>query len=152
MKKPTIDGDKQPAVTATAPVAHQKPIAGMVPPAHLSGEALDEWARVVAILFERGVLDKLDASALADFAECYGRLRECEAEISARGVLVGGRDGNLVRNPAIMAAKGYRDAMLRWSKLFGVTIGARKQVAIPGERAKEPNRFQDLAAQIRRVK
>jgi P27 family predicted phage terminase small subunit len=145
------NGPKQPVVTIASPQAHDGAIDDQNPPESLSDAAKAEWMRVSQILHERNVFDQLDVTSLADYCLCFDRLRQCEQEITDRGVLVAGRDGNLVKNPALAAAKSYRDALQKWVKAFGMSIGARKQVSMPGPGKPErvPNRFQQFRAEGR---
>jgi P27 family predicted phage terminase small subunit len=108
------------------------------PPEELTDAEFTEWSRVTDILRRRKLLDALDQAALHDYIVCWGRLRECEADIKARGVLVQG-DRGLVKNPSIQIARTYRDAMLAWSKEFGLTVGSRTRLAIPPDTPKGAN-------------
>ncbi len=104
----------------------------------LSPEAQREWKRVADLLEERSALDKLDKTALDDYARCWQRLRECEADIAARGVLVRG-DRGLVKNPACQLARVYRDQLIAWSKELGLTPTARARLGIKAPRKHDPN-------------
>jgi P27 family predicted phage terminase small subunit len=102
-------------------------------PKGLTAAARREWQRVAGLLRARGVLDALDETALGDYAVCWARLRECEADIESRGVLVPG-DRGLVKNPACQLARQYRDALVRWCAEFGLTPQARERVRMPEPR------------------
>jgi P27 family predicted phage terminase small subunit len=108
----------------------------------LSDEAREEFDRVVSLLRERGVLDQLDSAAIADYAVCFDRLLECEREISARGILVEGRGGGTVRNPAITVAKAYRQSLVKYASEFGLTVGARSRLSMPAPDNRKQNPFE----------
>lgn len=97
-------------------------------PRGLPAEGRREWLRVVPILVERGVLSDADLAGLEDYCLCVGRLHECESSISEKGVLIDGK-----RNPAILAARQYRDNVMRWSELYGLTPVTRGRVTQPAE-------------------
>jgi P27 family predicted phage terminase small subunit len=108
-------------------------------PGDLSPDARKEWRRVTGLLRQRGVLDALDETALGDYITCWTRLRECEADIAARGVLVQGERG-MVKNPACQLARQYRDSLVTWCREFGLTPQARERVRMP-EVKSEDNPF-----------
>lgn len=107
----------------------------------LSKEAEAEWRRITGLLRKRRVLDALDQAALRDYVVCWQRLRECEDMVARDGVLIEGARG-LVKNPACQLARNYRDALLAWSKEFGLTVSSRQRLALPEER--RPNKFDGL--------
>ena len=83
------------------------------------------WRKLVPVLAEAGLYTEADQAAARDLVTCLGRLEECEREISEHGILVEGARGGLVRNPAMIAANGYRQAAYRWAAKFGLTPGDR---------------------------
>lgn len=100
------------------------------PPAYLPEEALQEWQRVVGLLMDRGDLSALDQAGLADYCICTVRLKECEADISARGVLIPGQRGQ-VKNPSLQIARQYRAALQKWADMFGLTPSSRSRLTVP---------------------
>jgi len=107
-------------------------------PPELSPEAEQEWRRVTGLLRERTALDALDETALIDYLTCWIRLRECEADVAARGVLVEGGGGRgKVKNPACQLARQYRDHLIAWCKEFGFTPSSRSRIELPPP--EEPN-------------
>ena len=101
-------------------------------PAGFSPEAEQEWRRVTDLLRERAVLDALDETALIDYVSCWVRLRECEADVAARGVLVEGGGGRgKVKNPACQLARQYRDHLIMWCREFGFTPSSRTRIEMP---------------------
>lgn len=105
-------------------------------PKGLSKVARAEWARITGLLRERGILDALDQTALGDYITCWERLRECEADINARGVLVDGDRGK-VKNPAVQIARTYRNALMLWCKEYGLTYGSRIRSEMPAPTNKQ---------------
>src|SRR5437763_1819200 len=98
-------------------------------PKGLDADGRREWRRIIRLLRLRDVLDALDQVGLADYLVCWRRLRECEADIATRGVLVDGDRGR-VKNPAVQLARTYRDALLKWSREFGFTVASRTRLAM----------------------
>ena len=68
------------------------------PPADLSGDARDEWARVAPELYRVGLLTSLDRSALAAYCQLYARWREAERGIAEGGLLSTTTRNNLIQN------------------------------------------------------
>src|SRR5262249_42293350 len=119
------------------------------PPEAMTDEAQHEWSRIVALLRERNTLDALDQEALRDYLLCWQRLRECEAEITANGVLVSGGGGRgVVKNPACQLARQYRDALVAWSRELGLTLASRTRLAVPGPKTEKKNAFADLGEYV----
>jgi P27 family predicted phage terminase small subunit len=132
-------------VSGAHPVTNSAPCA----PEGLSIEALVEWDRVTGLLRDRGALDGLDQAALHDYITCWRRLKECEAEIQTHGLMVEGRAGERIKNPAATLARSYRGALLAWCKEFGFTFSSRTRIGMPITETKEPSRFQQMANEIR---
>lgn len=105
-------------------------------PKNLPPDAKKEWRRIVNLLRMRGVLDALDEASLHDYLVCWSRLRECEADIAERGVLIPGDRGK-VKNPSVQLARQYRDAFVAWCREFGFTVAARTRLSIGN--AKDPS-------------
>lgn len=82
------------------------------------------------LLSDRGDLSELDQAGLADYCLCRIRLEQCEADITQRGILVGGQRG-LVKNPSLQLARQYRSAMAKWVELFGLAPLSRQRISVP---------------------
>jgi P27 family predicted phage terminase small subunit len=107
-------------------------------PNALAADAKQEWERVTDLLRERTMLDALDETALTDYITCWQRLRECEADIAARGVLIEGGGGRgAVKNPACQLSRQYRDHLISWCKEFGFTPNSRTRMAMPAPVAQD---------------
>jgi P27 family predicted phage terminase small subunit len=100
-------------------------------PSGLSPTGRREWSRVIALLRERGMLDDLDATLLADYAICFERLQAAEKEVTDKGLLVEGQRGCLVKNPALGVARQYRDSLIRISAQLGLTPSSRARLDAP---------------------
>ena len=101
-------------------------------PRDLPPAARLEWRRVVPILTTFKILSPVDRRALADYCLCAARLDECEADISARGLLIDGERGK-VKNPAAQLARQYRTELRQWCKSFGLTPDSRGRMNLPTE-------------------
>jgi len=108
-------------------------------PAGLTDDGKREWYRVTRLLRDQGTLHQLDRTAISDYLNCWERLRECEAELTDKGLLIDGREGTIVRNPAAMLARQYRLALIAWSEKLGLTpmsrlrLGAAAPAPAPAE-------------------
>ena len=123
-------------------------------PEGLNEAALAEWLRVTGLLRDRGALDGLDQAALHDYITCWSRLKECEDEIEANGLMVEGRAGERVKNPAATLARNYRTSLLAWCKEFGLTFSSRTRIGMPNREEEKLNPFAELARSsgLRRMK
>jgi len=106
-------------------------------PRGLDVDARREWRRITGLLRDRDVLDALDETPLSDYIVCWQRLRECEADIGARGVLIAGERGP-VKNPACQLARQYRDHLIAWCKEFGCTPTSRTRMNMPAPSGGNP--------------
>jgi P27 family predicted phage terminase small subunit len=110
----------------------KRPLTNAPKPAPIS-PACPKWLPTAAkkiykelspILQRLGLLTEVDGTAFADFCLCLARLREAEADIQERGLLVPG-DRGLVKNPCCQLARDYRTAAQKWAKRFGLDPASR---------------------------
>lgn len=105
-------------------------------PAGLPRDVQKLWKEISPMLEELEILSSVDAAALADFCVCLARLRQCEEDISARGILVDGERGK-VKNPSCQLARQYRTAVLAWAAQFCMTPVARARMNVKQEKREE---------------
>lgn len=103
------------------------------PPAWLSGEALAEWGRIVPELAAIGLLSVVDRAALVAYCESWATFVSATEDINARGTLVEGRDGNIVKNPAVPMQRDALQQIKQWVAEFGLTPSARARMQLPSE-------------------
>lgn len=117
------------------------------PPAHLSPEAIEEWQRVSAELFNVGLLSVIDRSALAAYCQVYGRWVQAERGLAAlakldpvyAGLLHVAGNGALTQHPLVGTANKAAADMVRYAGEFGMTPSARSRItAAPPEGEKDP--------------
>jgi len=117
-------------------------------PAHLTGEALAEWNRIVPQLQACGILTTIDGSALAAYCQVYGRWVEAEEAAKARtnkdgkitgGLVVQTTKGTPMQNPYVLIARQCIDQMRQYLIEFGMTPSSRMRVSARGEgKAQDP--------------
>lgn len=113
--------------------AKERPATGPRMPADLPEGAQRIWRSLVPHI-RRGTmgLTASDGPMLADLCLCLHRLSECEAAISRDGIIVAGR-----RNPALLAAQPYRQAVANLSARFGLTPADRARITAPQSEVEE---------------
>jgi len=107
------------------------------PPVHLTADAVEEWNRVAADLFNLGILSEIDRAALAAYAQSYGRWVQAEraiAKMAEKDQLTGGlmiktSNGNAIQNPLVGTANKAAADMMRYAAEFGMTPSARSRIA-----------------------
>ena len=107
------------------------------PPVHLTTDAVEEWNRVATDLYNLGVLSEIDRSALAAYAQAYGRWVQAEraiAKMAEKDQLTGGpmiktSNGNASQNPLVGTATKAAADMMRYAAEFGMTPSARSRIA-----------------------
>lgn len=107
------------------------------PPADLKGEAFAEWSRIVPELNKIGILAVVDRAYLVGYCESWASFCEAREELNLNGVLITGRDGGLVRNPAAIVMKDSLDMMLKYGAKFGLSPGDRARLGRVPEKGEE---------------
>jgi P27 family predicted phage terminase small subunit len=99
-------------------------------PAHLEGEARQEWDRMSAELFRLGLLTALDRAALSAYCLAWGRWVEAEGVVKRTGeVLKSKETGNMYRNPYLDVANRAMKQMKEFLTEFGMTPSSRSRVS-----------------------
>lgn len=133
-KKPealkNLEGDRSKEGEVSTP----KPKQGAPTPPHwLKAESLAEWGRIVPELEAIGLLSVVDRSALTAYVTSWATFAECAQDIEARGVMVPGRDGDLVKNPSVAMQRDALQQIKVWVTEFGLTPSARAKMTLPSE-------------------
>ena len=95
----------------------------VVPPApeHVTGRAAEEWARVAAVLVERGDLDAAVLGTLEAYCLNYQRWREAEDHVAEHGIQVSApRTGLPIDNPYLAVSNRAAALMLKMAKALRV--------------------------------
>lgn len=103
------------------------------PPNWLKSEALAEWGRVVPELESIGLLSVVDRAALTAYVTSWATFAECAKDIDDRGVMVEGRDGNLVKNPSVAMQRDALAQIKTWCAEFGLSPGSRARMQLPSD-------------------
>lgn len=82
------------------------------------------WRRVVPVLDAQGILSTLDLELLTDLPVTVARLLQAERDVSLNGLYSDGERGK-VRNPAVLAAKQYREQLRFLCGQLGLSPVAR---------------------------
>lgn len=82
------------------------------------------WAEVVPVLDRQGLLASVDTTVLVDLCVCVARIRQCERNISSRGLWVHSERG-AVKNPAATIVNGYRTQLRAYVAELGLSPSAR---------------------------
>lgn len=127
-----LEGDRSKGKSAYGDTP--KPKRGAPTPPHwLTSEALAEWGRIVPELETIGLLSVVDRAALTAYVTSWATFAECAQDIDSRGVMVEGRDGNLVKNPSVSMQRDALAQIKAWCTEFGLTPSARARMQLPSE-------------------
>lgn len=111
-----------------------KPKEGAPTPPHwLKAESLAEWGRIVPELESIGLLSVVDRASLTAYVTSWATFAECAQDIEERGVMVPGRDGDLVKNPSVAMQRDALAQIKIWCTEFGLTPSARAKMQLPSE-------------------
>jgi P27 family predicted phage terminase small subunit len=100
------------------------------PPADLKGEAFAEWCRVTAFLERMGLIEQVDHSALVVYCVSWALFDEARREVALHGTVIAGRDGGIVKNPAIQIMNDASKTMLSYGARFGITPKDRQNLGL----------------------
>ena len=121
--------------------------AGLEPPPHLRGEALEEWRRLAPQLRVMRLLSALDVGLLAAWCSAWADLVTAERHLARDGLVVEGREGQLVRSPWFMVKSRSIDALLKLGARFGFSPSDRVRLAVNGPADPAGNALDEYLAQ-----
>lgn len=98
-------------------------------PRGLPARARAEWRRITPILDSYKLITPLDAGVVGDYCLCIARLAEAESDITARGLLIGGKRDK-VKNPSAQLARQYRQALGKYAELLGLAPAPRGRMDV----------------------
>jgi len=100
-------------------------------PAHLEGDARQEWDRLSGELFALGLLTRLDAAPLAAYCVSFARWVEAEAGVKEMGLVVKSPTGFPQKNPFLSIAEESLRQMRAFATEFGLSPSSRTRIQIP---------------------
>ena len=99
---------------------------------------------MIDVLFETGVMTKMDRAAFAAYCQSYGRWVQAERQIAKlqgknelNGLLVKTKGGNIIQQPLVGIANKAKADMVRFAAEFGMTPSSRTRIKITRTTKKE---------------
>jgi P27 family predicted phage terminase small subunit len=89
------------------------------------------WAVLAARLTTTGLAADVDVPMVVDYSITVARIEQLERTVSTDGPVVSGRDGNLIRHPALAALSAYRGHARALGDRLGIGAGARANLRVP---------------------
>lgn len=108
----------------------------LMPPAWLSDAGREEFMRVVREAQGACILDNLDLSALATYAEAYAHVQTLFTTLNEEGDLNGG--SRSFTNPALKPLEMYVKTMMQCSAKLGLYSVDRLKLIVPEKAEKKP--------------
>jgi len=102
-------------------------------PDDLDDMAVEEWNRLVPILYETKVLTEADYLILAMICRIESRRKKAQRKINELGLTVKGRDGGPVVNPFIRVAENCENQLRPLLREVGITPASRTGVSTIAE-------------------
>lgn len=99
------------------------------PPAHLSRDARAEWRRLADDLVGLKLLTVNDLAAFAAYCSAWGDLVAAERALRRGGLVVRGKEKQLVRSPWILVKARAIDQIIKLGDRFGLSPSARVGLA-----------------------
>ena len=100
------------------------------PPAILQGLARKEWWRMAPLLYDAGLLTKIDVTALATYCQCYARWCDAEEEIRRTGTVIKSTKGQPMVSPFLKVANIALQQLMRMLVEFGMSPSSRSRVTV----------------------
>jgi P27 family predicted phage terminase small subunit len=127
-------------------VEPEPPEALPVPPSWLSAPVRDIFLRTVEDLDAMGLASRADTPSLVTFAQaCYEHQR-ASILIEKQGLILIGREGQPIRNPAAVITNQTATVILRLSERFGLTPASRAQMGTKNKPLKDGDKPERLLA------
>ena len=98
------------------------------PPKHLSKIAAQKWRSIMPILSQLGTLAESDLTLVEMFCVAYGRWREAEKEVEARGGMVLTVKGGSYESPWISLSKRFIEIAIKLTQELGLSPTARAKI------------------------
>jgi P27 family predicted phage terminase small subunit len=112
------------------------------PPKMIQGEARKEWWRMGRLLYDAGLLTKIDGPALTAYCQPWATYCEAWEEIRRSGLVIKSSKNQPMINPFLKVAN---IAQAQWTRMlieFGLTPSSRSRVHV--EKPVEESEFQKL--------
>lgn len=100
------------------------------PPDHLTDDAKLWWRDALPVLYESGMLEKIDRAMLEFAATQYSRAREAGRVIEDQGLIAKGSTGQLKEHPILETERKAQAAYLRFIEQFAGTPQARVRLGL----------------------
>lgn len=97
-------------------------------PAYLTGLAKELWDTLAPGLHANGLLTIADIPLFAEFCKAYGNMREANDILDEDGLLIAGRQGAMVKNPAWQIKREASETMMKIGSRFGMTPADRARL------------------------
>ena len=116
--------------------ARRAPPTAPEPPPELTGDALEEWRRLVPLLVNSVGLAAVDRGVLASLCLAWGRLMQAERSLAElanldptfNGLMIRTKGGNMMPNPMIWIASAASREYHRLAGDLGMTPAARARI------------------------
>lgn len=112
-------------------------------PKWLDEEAAEEYERVVAEAGKIELLDNLDLTMLAVYADNYSRYKKSAERIREEGMTIE-VDGREIISPYVVIADKAATQIQKCSAKLGLATTDRLKLIVPTVKEKSPNRFAEM--------
>jgi P27 family predicted phage terminase small subunit len=100
----------------------------MEPPAYLSNEAREFWAKNFSELRNSGLVDTLSAPLFVALCSVYGDFRQASVALQSEPLIRPDRDGTMRKNPWYTVQARASVQLLRLLSEFGMTPASRARL------------------------
>ncbi|MGE7691335.1 phage terminase small subunit P27 family [Lysinibacillus sp. NPDC097214] len=111
------------------------------PPTFLTGEALNEWNRVVPLLQSDIPISELDYSLITSYCAAVGTIIDCQNDINKRGVILADTEKP---NPSVRVQSQAMKDMRMLANSLGMSLDSRMKLALNKVKEKPVDPFESL--------
>jgi P27 family predicted phage terminase small subunit len=129
-----LNGESRPSrINRKEPIPRDLP---PEPPDWISDEVRAVWDRTLAELTAMGLAHSADRDCLVIYCQAVVTYQEAAEIVAKAGLLLKGRDGGAVRNPAAAIMRDNAQLIRQFAQEFGLTPSARTGLEV--EKGEEP--------------
>lgn len=122
-----LHGDKKSRTNLNEPQA--QPLTKADPLDWMDAEARSVWEEVVEELDAMGLLRQVDLYVVASFVASFRTFEQAAVLVAKAGPLIKGKDGRLVRNPAVAVQRDAMNMIRLLGRELGMSPAARTMMA-----------------------
>ncbi len=96
----------------------------------IASRSASPWKRIAGVLYDMGVITKIDRAVLAGYCQAYGRWVEAERKLREGPTLIKTPSGYVQQSPWLGISHKNQELMGRYMAELGLTPASRSRIAV----------------------